>query len=302
MKIPGMIKEAKKARYLPHGLMSILILLCLFVMSQLITVVFTLFFVIIQFITKGGDFSELITKVEDSDLLLLYGTVFTIILIVTYVIFVEKRSLNSIGLGKKHALKDYIIGYLIGVIMFGSIVLFLCLTGNMEYNGMTWKYLPIVIVFFIGFIIQGASEEVALRGYLMNTIAAKHNLIIAIIVNSSIFGILHLLNPNVSIIAIANIILFGVFASIYALKFNNIWGVCGIHSAWNFVQGNVFGLEVSGMKIGETIWEFSPKGNTLLTGGEFGPEGGLVSTIILTLSTIIIILYKLERNEFKQEK
>jgi len=91
--------------------------------------------------------------------------------------------------------------------------------------------------------------------------------------------------------------LFGLFASVYALKFNSIWGVCAIHSAWNFVQGNIFGLQVSGMDKMVTIWRFEAIGNDYITGGDFGPEGGLSVSIVLLIALIVLINLKLHRND-----
>ncbi|WP_008825470.1 CPBP family intramembrane glutamic endopeptidase [Haloplasma contractile] len=280
-----MVKEAEKAKFLPHGAIQVLIFFGLFLVSQLATSIF----VIIQMLYNGT------TEIESTGPfnLFIFG-VFSFIFIL-YVLLIEGRSTKSLGFSKRYAIKDYVIGYLVGIGLFSFIMFILYITNSMNYEGLLGGGTLLLVLFFLGFIIQGMSEEVMLRGYLMNSLGARHNLVIATIINSSIFGVLHLLNPNGSVLSILNIILFGVFASVYALKFSNIWGIGALHSAWNFVQGNVFGLEVSGQQMDASILKFSANGNELLNGGSFGPEGGLITTIVLIIATIIIYNLKLNR-------
>lgn len=294
--IPDMILEAKKAKFLPHGVLQVIIALAIIIFTQLFSGLIVGFFLVFKAIISGVEIDSN-SIMEQSTLPSLYATLITTIVVILYVLFIEKRNIYSLGFGKKHALFDYILGLLVGVIMFSTIIFILYITNNLQFESASLSVLPIVIVFFLGFIFQGASEEICMRGYLLNSIAARHNIVIAVVINSSIFGVLHLTNPNVTVFSIINIILFGVFASIYALKFNNIWGVCALHSAWNFVQGNIYGLEVSGIPKVESLWHFKEVGNDLLTGGKFGPEGGLVTTIVLLISTIIVALLRLNRNK-----
>lgn len=277
-----MVRETKKAKFLPNGFIQIIIFIVLFFFAQIFS------FIVSVIITQD---------LEPSHLAMLYSTIIPIIIFVAYLLLVERRNLFSIGFGKPHAIKDYMIGYFVGVLMFSMVILTLFLTHNLTYEGFQKGSLGIILLFFGGFLIQGMSEEVIMRGYLLNSIGARHNLVIAILINSILFGVLHLLNPNVSFLSILNIILFGVFASIYALQFNNIWGVGALHSAWNFVQGNIYGLEVSGLNIDASIWRFKASGNELMNGGAFGPEGGIVTTFVLIISTIIVYQLKLKRNQ-----
>lgn len=131
----------------------------------------------------------------------------------------------------------------------------------------------------------------------MISLSNRTSLIIAIIINSVMFSLLHLLNPGITLLAIINIILFGVFASIYVLRTNNIWGACAIHSIWNFLQGNFYGFEVSGINTNNSILSFTALENgSLINGGIFGMEGGLAVTLVL----IIFIVYNVIKNSKKQ--
>ena len=131
----------------------------------------------------------------------------------------------------------------------------------------------------------------------MNILGARYNINIGLFISSVLFGLLHLFNPNVNIVAILNIILVGYLFGLYVIKTNDLWGACGMHSAWNFAQGNLFGFEVSGLNVSVgSLFDFNLNGNSLISGGVFGPEAGLASTIILIMGIAFILL--LDRKGF----
>ena len=130
-----------------------------------------------------------------------------------------------------------------------------------------------------------------MRGYFFVSTASCGSVPVAIFVSSGLFAAMHVGNSGVSAIALLNVFLFGVFAAIYFLKRGSIWGVCAIHSIWNFTQANVFGCNVSGLVMNTSI--FSTVGNGgAWSGGEFGPEGGLGTTVVLAIAIIIVTSLK----------
>jgi membrane protease YdiL (CAAX protease family) len=178
--------------------------------------------------------------------------------------------------------------------MFSAAVFICWVTGSLKLKD---EFLSggagIIIIYFFGFFFQGMYEEVIFRGYFMTEIAAKKTIPLAIITNSVIFAVFHGMNPGVSVLAIINLVLFGVFASIFFLKSDSIWGICAIHSIWNFVQGNFYGIKVSGIDGINSVFRFeSVSGKELINGGNFGLEGGLGVTIVLTAGVIIMLLIK----------
>ena len=124
----------------------------------------------------------------------------------------------------------------------------------------------------------------------MNVLGARYNIGIGLFISSTLFGLLHLTNPNVSFIAVINIILIGIFYGLYVIKTNDLWAVCGMHSAWNFAQGNLFGFEVSGINVEvSSLMDLNLVGNDFISGGIFGPEAGIASTVVLLISIGILI-------------
>ena len=83
--------------------------------------------------------------------------------------------------------------------------------------------------------------------------------------------------------------------ALYLLKTDTVWGVAGIHGAWNFAQGNLFGILVSGQSSGTSIMKFTPQGNQgWLSGGSFGIEGSIMTSLVLLL-LIIYLAYQLKK-------
>lgn len=93
-----------------------------------------------------------------------------------------------------------------------------------------------------------------------------------------LFGLFHAGNDNASVIAILNIGLVGVFLGLCLLWTRSLAIPIGVHFGWNFFQGPVFGFPVSGENMGQTVLDLAQGGPVVMTGGTFGPEGGLLST------------------------
>ncbi|WP_277232301.1 CPBP family intramembrane glutamic endopeptidase [Romboutsia timonensis] len=237
---------------------------------------------------------------NNKDLLSLLITLFSFVFISLLVFFrvkvIEKRSLSSIGFNKNNWLKKYSLGFLIGLAMMSIIVLILLPFGYITVDKNPIQPVGVsaiasVLVILFGWIIQGATEEIVTRGWLLNVLSTKYNIGVGLLISSTLFGLMHLTNPNVNYIAVINIILVGLFYGLYVIKTNDLWAVCGMHSAWNFAQGNIFGFKVSGLDVSVgSLIDLNLVGSDFVTGGIFGPEAGITATFIL-LASIGILLF-----------
>jgi len=152
--------------------------------------------------------------------------------------------------------------------------------------GLAWALATLV---FFG--VQGPAEEIMARGYLMPVIGARRSVAAGVRVSSAVFAGLHLLNPNVAVLPAVNLLLFGIFAALYALREEGLWGVFGVHTAWNWVQGTLLGLPVSGARMyAPPLVHLEAAEPRIWTGGAFGPEGGLVVTIVVLAGIGILLL------------
>ncbi|NMA12514.1 MAG: CPBP family intramembrane metalloprotease [Chloroflexi bacterium] len=222
---------------------------------------------------------------------MLLGTLVTILLSVFVARVIEKRPMRSIGFKGETFFRDYLIGFLLGALAIALVGGVALAIGAMRFENMSaatpWGWL---VLFLLGFLIQGLSEEVALRGYYMVSLKNRASTAVAIGLSSLVFAALHLMNSGITAISFVNLVLFAVFAGIYFFKTDSIWGIAAFHSAWNFVQGNVLGILVSGIQIDATIFKLIPvEGQELFSGGAFGLEGGLIVTLLCVILIVIML-------------
>ncbi len=128
------------------------------------------------------------------------------------------------------------------------------------------------------------------------SVSRRYPLAVGIIANAVLFAALHLLNNGITVLAFINLVLFGVFASVYFVKRGNIWGVGALHSIWNLAQGNVYGIRVSGIQTSCSVLSSEMvAGRELINGGDFGLEGGLAVTIVLVVGTLVLLATRQRR-------
>ncbi|MFS9016022.1 CPBP family intramembrane metalloprotease [Streptococcus cristatus] len=209
---------------------------------------------------------------------------FMALLVFLWVKFREKRPFSSLGFFKEGWLKELGRGFLIGAVQFSLVVVLLLVTGtgSLKFGQVNLQSLIFVLAIIPFWILQGGTEELVTRGWLFPAVSAKSNIFIGILISSVLFGALHLFNPGVTVLSIVNIILDGIFACFLMLKYDNMWVLAGMHGAWNFVQGNIYGIQVSGQGASTSILNYSSQSSVdLLSGGAFGAEGSIFSSIVL---------------------
>ena len=247
---------------------------------------------------KGGDIlavaelsTTILTEAPWLMLLSLFATLCTTILCIVYCRFLEGRSLASMGFVKKAWFKSYLKGFLIGAIMIFSCAGIAYAFGALDFRFAAKIPVFYILAFLIGFILQGMSEEVMLRGYFMMSMTNRCHVAIAVAVSSVVFSLMHLGNPGIGLLPLLNIALFGGFMAVYMLRTDNIWGAGAIHSAWNFLQGNFLGIQVSGTGHLPTVAIMNPvPGKELLNGGSFGLEGSLIVTAVTLIAIALTLL------------
>ena len=222
---------------------------------------------------------------------MLFSDIVMMLIVFLFCRFIQKRKLRTLGFIKKGMLKEYGLGMLLGFAFFSVCVLLGVLFGGLKIEGISPEFsIGIFVAYLLGYMVQGMTEEVLCRGYFLGSYARRYPVYAAVLASSLFFASLHLLNSGISVLAFINITLFGIFASIYFIRRGSIWGIGAFHSIWNLVQGNFYGIKVSGTPVGNTLFTTQAiAGKSLWNGGDFGMEGSLICTIVLTCG--IIFLY-----------
>ncbi|MCM1528681.1 MAG: CPBP family intramembrane metalloprotease [Alistipes sp.] len=311
---PKMFKEAEKSSASENIIVNILIFIAVFVVVMLLESVIPAIMTMPEIMSRISEegllgvnadtqrITEISTEVSMKQKYLiptLFCTAFAIAGSLIYCRFIEARHLSSMGLRKRKAAAHYFQGFIVGIIMMSALVGISWLCGAVDITVCKNVNYGAIGLFFLGFLIQGASEEFMFHGYFMNTLGSRFHWVIAVGVSAAAFSLAHIANPGYNLLVFFNLALFGAFAGLYMICFDDIWGVCAIHFIWNFTQGCVFGISVSGTGETESVLRTTASsGSALLTGGDFGIEGSIFTTIVL-LAAIALVMMKIIKSNKK---
>lgn len=226
------------------------------------------------------------------------------LLCLLWVWFFERRGVAQIGFSGR-GLFPFVRGLLWGLASLAAVIAMIAVLGgySVEAAG-RWAtpsaaaLLPFA-AYGLAFIVQGSTEELLIRGWLMQLVASRHGVTAGIVLSTVVFSLLHGANIKPSdelILGLLNIVLVGVLLGLYAAQEGSIWGVCGWHAAWNWLLGLGFGLEVSGGDLGAggaLVVDLKSEGSVpwWITGGAFGPEASIVTTGVL-LAGFLWLLFR----------
>ena len=212
---------------------------------------------------------------------------------------ISKLKIEQLGFTKDNIVFSYLKGALFGTlqiftvffIIFGLKAIDVYYVGNIS--------ILLLIKVFIIFIFQALLEEILFRGYLMLFFSKVIGIKFTIILLSFLFTCIHLFNPNLDIIGLANVFLAGVTFSLIYYYTGNLWLVGAMHTLWNFILGFIVGSQISGIITYNSVFFSIPVENKdLISGGVFGFEASIVTTIVeLTISLFVIYLIKKEKNK-----
>ena len=238
-------------------------------------------------------------------ILSIFSTGFLMVAPIIYCLKYEKRKISTLGFIKKNCIKSYLLGLVIGLVMFSSVYFIEYITNSISIDSIIKININSIIsllLFFVAFAFQSMGEEVLCRSYLLTSIGAKKGVIPGVLISSLAFSLMHIGNNSFTILPMINIFLFGVVMALIYICTENIWVVSAIHGIWNYAQGNIYGISVSGIGINDSFIKSSQiAGKELINGGGFGAEGGIVTTLILLISILLTILYMVKKNKIIKE-
>ncbi|HEM6088787.1 TPA: CPBP family intramembrane metalloprotease [Streptococcus suis] len=225
----------------------------------------------------------------------LFAFAFISLAIILWARFVEKSSWLGLGMTKKGAFKDFILGWGIGAAMLITCVLLMWGFGAIRISSVQFspQLFGEFLVLVLAWSVQGTTEELLTRGWMFSSLSAKYNIPVGALVSSLFFTFLHLGNDGISLIPLLDLTLFAILASLVMLKTGNLWVISGIHAAWNCFQGNFFAFPVSGTQAGQAFIAVETYGPDWLSGGAFGVEGSIISLLIQAgmISWLVYELY-----------
>lgn len=196
---------------------------------------------------------------------------------------ISRQTLVSAGLGTRNGVREFGVGWLLGMLLVTFGYVLLAISGMADSDG--FNFLPSTFLgWLLLFLLQPFAEELLFRGYLMSLLARYFNLWTALIVSSVIFALVHATNDGFSTMGFITITIAGLLFGLLFAKTGQLWLPTGLHAAWNFMQGVVFGFPTSGIRT-YSITTTSTSGPDWLSGGAFGFEGSILA-VLLVLAAI----------------
>jgi uncharacterized protein len=209
--------------------------------------------------------------------------------------FIDKQSFRSIGITFK--LNEFLFGSLFGIVLMavGSGIIGLAGWGSYAYQGFDG---PGLLKYLLMFLLVAIFEEWMVRTYLLHSLMASMNKYLALLLTSVLFSLLHAGNESFDLMAFTEITLAGIMLGLWYIHVGNIWFPVGVHLTWNYFQGPIFGHEVSGNPIKESLLVQTDLAEPFYSGGKFGVEGSIVGLVLTVLACLWLEWY-LRRNSEK---
>lgn len=225
----------------------------------------------------AGDMSRTEAWVLNLTYLMVTAGVFLALWIVRRLI--SKQPLVSAGLGLKNGVREFGEGWLLGMLMVTFGYLLLLLTGMASSTGWHFAF-GTFLGWLVLFLLQPFFEELVFRGYLMSILGRYFNLSVALILSSLVFALVHAWNDGFTSLGFVTISLAGLLFGLLFMKTGRIWLPTGLHAAWNFTQGVIFGFPTSGIRT-YSLTETTTSGPDWLSGGAFGFEGSVLAVLLI---------------------
>jgi len=227
------------------------------------------------------------------------------LIVVGLVISVYKLAICKLGeqprddLRREHGVRDFALGLGGGALLFSLVTAVAALAGVYDIVGWGSTRSILYTLVMIG-IIPGVTEEILFRGILFRHLEDFGGSWFALVLTSALFGLAHISNPNATVfssfaIAVeAGILLGGAY-----MLTRNLWMAIGLHAAWNFTQGWIFDVPVSGTNQDGMV-EAQLSGPELLSGGAFGLEASVIAMVLATAAGVTLVVMAIKRGELIQ--
>ena len=205
----------------------------------------------------------------------------------------DKKKIREMGLTSiKSNSNEFLVGLVAGAITISIVSIGIICFGNVEFvNPVNKPNISLSLVYgLIAFAFVGFGEEILSRGYIMSVLKQTRSKWVVLVGPALIFAMLHLANNGISILAFINLFLVGLLFAYMFMKSKNIWMPIGYHITWNYFQGYIWGFGVSGNDV-QGLYKIKNVSDNIINGGAFGPEGGLMVTIVICLTFGFVYWY-----------
>ena len=250
----------------------------------------------------------------DSPPFMVFGTVCQQVIVMVVVLLAclwpDRRRLRDIGLNiNRRWWLDLFGGMTLGAVLIGVIFVIeyqngWIKIGESDYDfGQTFR---LQLGWLLAMVFVGTGEEIMSRGYQLKNLTEGFrragvgtSFAIATLLSSMMFGLLHVFNPNASVIATVAVVMSGVMFCAGRLLTGSLAAPIGMHIAWNYCEGAVFGFPISGITVEGSLITIDSTVDSIWTGGDFGPEAGLLGLFSIIAAIVVFALWPGARTDWR---
>jgi membrane protease YdiL (CAAX protease family) len=213
-----------------------------------------------------------------------------------YVRLIEQRAVVELTLRDGPA--GFGQGFVAGAALFAATVLVLWAIGDYTVTGVNGA--GAMVGPLLGALGAAFLEEILLRGVVFRIVEESLGSWLALAFSALLFGLLHAFNRGATVTSTLAIALeAGILLAAVYMYSRRLWTCIGLHCAWNFTEGGVFGASVSG-GTAKGLLSSRFQGADLLTGGAFGPEASVVAVLICLAASVAVIQLARRRGQIVQ--
>jgi hypothetical protein len=201
--------------------------------------------------------------------------------------FLDRTSLRSLGLQPGGWLAKLAAGWGLGTLLQLLIFAGLGVAGWLTVERADWQPVDLAVS-VVAWLVMSFNEELAFRGYILQRLAQAWGLPAAVVVSSLVFAMVHVLNPNVQPLAMVILFVAGLMLACAYLVSRSLWLPIGLHIGWNLAEIHLLGFAGSGAPE-PALMRSVVNGPEVMTGGAFGPEGGLAGLAAIAVGIVILL-------------
>ena len=195
----------------------------------------------------------------------------------------------DLGLSLEGRTKDIFWGTFVALAIYAVGFGILYAMGEVEIAAVHFSAYELLLSWIL-MLLVALTEEIAFRGFVLgHLLTAGANRFVALFLSSALFSLMHIFNPNFSLIAFLNILLAGILIGSTYIYTRNLWFAIALHLFWNWLQGPILGFEVSGGRLGGTLLSLELSEENIINGGTFGFEGSILCTALMIIAIVITL-------------
>jgi membrane protease YdiL (CAAX protease family) len=226
-------------------------------------------------------------------LMILLELAISVISVVIFRLWIDRRGLQGTRWSPDGFLGEAVTGLFLGPAILGLAALLMLASGHLEWVDLAWDpsslFVSLGLTALIAF-----SEELVFRGYVLDSLMDSFpNKWVALSISAVVFAAFHFTSPGIYALGFVNLVFAGFLLGINYVYTKNLWFSFFLHLSWNFFQGPILGFRVSGLTL-PSLLQTDTKGDLFITGGDFGLEGSILTTVV-TVIAFFVIAWAFER-------